>query len=125
MVEDQRIVLVVEHDWRIRRLVRANLEALKYRVREAASSGHALDQLRCLRPHLVLVEPDSLDMEIAPFLTHLDPGESGHPLPVIVMSAEPPNRQCLDSSRTASYLKKPFSAAALLEHVQRALGDGR
>jgi CheY-like chemotaxis protein len=40
-----RCVLAIEHDWRIRKLIRANLEAVGLVVREAVSEQHGLQLL--------------------------------------------------------------------------------
>ena len=55
---DGRYVLAIEHDWRMRKLIRANLEALGLRVREAVSGQHSLDLLAEGWPDLILLDLD-------------------------------------------------------------------
>ncbi len=49
-------VLVIECEWRIRRLIRANLEALGLEVREAVSQQQGLELLGECRPDLILLD---------------------------------------------------------------------
>ncbi len=121
MGERHGLVLVVEQDWRIRKLIRANLEALGLRAHVAIDCEHAMAHVRECGTDLVLLERDAQEMDILPFLASLNDQADGRHLPVIVMSAEPPDRVLLEHGQVASYLQKPFAASALLFHVEQAL----
>ena len=113
-------VLAIEHDWRIRKLIRANLEPLGLHVQEAVGGQHGLGLLRDMAPDLILLDLDLPDMDAA-YLLSLLSDELTHSIPIIVMSAEPPDRQLMQREQATSYLQKPFSAPTLLQLVQQAL----
>jgi len=121
MGERHGLVLVIEQDWRIRKLIRANLETLGLRVHVAIDCEHAMAHVRECGTDLILLERDAQEMDVRPFLASLNDQADGRHLPVIVMSAEPPDRASLEYGQVASYLQKPFGASALLYHVERAL----
>lgn len=118
----KRRVLAIGHDWRIRKLIRANLEALGLEVRGAVNGQHSLQVLDEGIPDLILLETDLLDAEFRQLLDHLQT-QLSCPVPIIVLSAEPPSRQWKKNGQSVSYLLKPFAAPALLQTVKQALGD--
>jgi CheY-like chemotaxis protein len=115
-------MLAIEHDWRLRKLIRANLEALGIEVQEAVSGQHGLQLLRHSRPDLILLDLDMPGVDMIRLLHALHAQLHGRPVPVIVISADPPSREVIEQGYVASYLRKPFAAPALLEQVRRALG---
>ncbi len=118
-------VLAIEHDWRIRKLIRANLEALGLEVREAISEEHGLQLLDECRPDLILLDLELPNVDLPRLVHTLHAGLDGRSVPVIVLSAEPPVRQLLHTDDVAGHLQKPFAASVLLEHVCRALNGKR
>lgn len=114
-------VLAIEHDWRIRKLIRANLEALGLEVQEAVNRQHGLKLLRETRPNLILLDLDFPDLDALQFLRELDIQLAGWPVPILLLSAEPISRASAGYERWIGYLLKPFSATALLEQVRKAL----
>ncbi len=121
----ERCVLAIEHDWRIRKLIRANLEAVGLTVREAVSEQHGLQMLGGCRPDLILVDLELPGVDVPRLVDTLHAKLDGQPVPIIVLSAEPPGRQLLRTDDVASHLQKPFAASVLLEHVCRALNGER
>jgi two-component system KDP operon response regulator KdpE len=121
MEERRGLVLVIEQDWRIRKLIRANLEAQGLAVHVAIDCAHAMAHVRECGTDLILLEQDAQEMEVLPFLASLSSQADGRHLPVIIMSAEAPDRELLKNGQVTSYLQKPFAASALLHHVERAL----
>ena len=113
-------VLAIEHDWRLRKLIRANLEPLGLSVQEAVGAEHGLELLRASAPDLILLDLDLPDLDLTHFVGRIL-ALCSQPLPIIVISAEPPTRQFMQQAPTTSHLQKPFAAPALLEQVQRAL----
>ncbi len=114
-------VLLIEYDWRLRRLVRANLEASGIKVSLAVSGQQGVELLRRGLPDLVLVDLDRLDLEASSVFGTLFTWSGGNPPPVIILASEPPDRRWLDSMGASGFLQKPFGAAALLRLVQRVL----
>lgn len=119
MNEEQ--VLAVVCDWRIRKLIRANLEAVGLTVWEAVNGPHSLQVVGESRPDLILIDLDAPEVDAADLLRHLDMRFGGTPVPVIVISAEPLDRRLLEHGPVVSCLQKPFSATGLLQQVQEAL----
>lgn len=118
-------VLAIEQDWRIRKLIRANLEALGIEVQEAVSLQHGLQLLQERLPRLILLDMDLPDTEVLRLVRDLDLWSDGKPVPVILMSAEQPNPRRTQPETRLSYLRKPFSAAELLAQVQKVLDNAQ
>jgi DNA-binding response OmpR family regulator len=121
----RQYVLAIERNWRIRKLIRANLEPLGLMVREAVGGQHDLLQLGRDRPDLILLDLD-LDLpdeDLIEMVHTLQVQWAGCPVPVVVMSAEPPSRRLMQRGRIAGHLLKPFAVPSLLAQVQNALGD--
>jgi DNA-binding response OmpR family regulator len=116
-------VLAIEQDWRIRTLIRANLEALGIEVREAVSLQHGLQLLQECLPKLILLDLDLPNTDAVRFLCDLDLRSDGKPVPVILMSAERSRLRVTQCETRLSYLQKPFSAPDLLAGVQKALDN--
>jgi CheY-like chemotaxis protein len=119
---EKRFVLAIEHDWRLRRLIQANLEPLGFEVQAAVDGLHSLELLRGSRPDLILLDADLPDMYVNHLLDRLSALLDGQ-VPIIILSAEPPDRQCLHNGQVVSFLLKPFAAPALLQQVRQALGE--
>lgn len=119
-----RYVLAIEHDWRLRKLIRANLEPLGIEVGEAVSGQHGLQLVHELQPDLILLDLELPDMDALHLLDALRARLDGRWVPIIVMSTEPPERRLRDGGGSTSYLQKPFAAPVLLEQVRGAVDIG-
>jgi DNA-binding response OmpR family regulator len=119
-------VLAIEHDWRMRKLIQANLEALGLEVQGAVSGQHSLHLLRLSKPDLILLDTDLPDIEASQLLADLRTGLAGQTVPIIVLCTEPPSRRTAKARQIdgISHLLKPFDALALLQHVNQALAAG-
>ena len=118
-------VLVIECEWRIRRLIRANLEALGLEVREAISQQQGLELLGEGRPDLILLDLELPGVDLPRLAAAARATPDGQPAPIVVLSADPPARHLLDTDDVAGHLQKPFAASALLDQVRRALNGER
>jgi DNA-binding NtrC family response regulator len=118
----KRRVLAIEHDWRMRKLLQANLESMGLDVQGAVNGQHGLHLVSQGTPDLILLGTDLPDIETPRMLEHLHTQLSGQ-VPIIVMSAEPPSRGCRENERATGYLLKPFAAPILLQSVGQALDD--
>ena len=114
-------MLAIECEWRIRRLIRANLEATGLQVREAVSVSHALRLLPDFEPDLVLLNVDGLGAESVEALDAVRARLAGRNVPIVALSSEAPSRRLLSSGQLDSWLQKPFAVPALIRQVQRAL----
>ena len=115
-------MLAIEHDWRMRKLLQANLESVGLEVQEAVNGQHGLHLLSQDTPDLILLSMDLPDIDASLLLQRLHVLLSGR-VPIIVMTAEPPSRKSARHEGATSYLLKPFAIPALLQSVGQAL-DG-
>jgi DNA-binding response OmpR family regulator len=118
----KRRVLAIEHDWRMRKLLQANLESVGLDVQGAVNGRHGLYLISQGTPDLILLSMDLPDIDASHLLEHLHSQLSGQ-VPIIIMTAEPPSRSLARNEGTTSYLLKPFAVPALLQRVGQAL-DG-
>jgi DNA-binding response OmpR family regulator len=118
----RKCVLAIEHDWRLRRLIQANLEPFGLEVRLAVNARHGLELLRMGRPDLILLDADLPDMEAGRWLDFLQAQLAGQ-VPVIVVSAEPLGSDLGQKGWAIGYLRKPFAVPDLLDRVHQAM-DG-
>lgn len=115
------LLLLVEDDESLRRVVARHLRGLGFDVHEAMSTEAAVDALDAgLRPALVL-----LDLNL--------PGDTGWDLlrrpellaagapPVVITSATTVSPRLLSEFRCAGYLPKPFPLETLVATVERLL----
>lgn len=116
-------ILAIAQNWRIRKLIRANLEAPGLSVREAVNHRHGLESLEKGRPDLVLLDLDLPDDGALSLLRALDRRYGGSPVPVLLLSAEPPARGLLREATVQGYLLKPFDVATLVARVRDILSE--
>lgn len=115
-------VLAIEHNWQLRKLLRANLEALGLEVRLAMNQQHALDALKNGQPDLILLDLDLPNDGAVKLLHTIDLHFQGGLLPILLLSAEPPARSVLHGPHVAGWLLKPFDVANLIERIEDLLG---
>jgi DNA-binding response OmpR family regulator len=113
-------VLAIEHDWRMRKLLQANLESVGLDVQGAVNGQHGLHLISQGIPDLILLSTELPDIDAQRLLEHLHTQLSGQ-VPIIVMTAEPPSRRLARNEGRTSYLLKPFAIPALLQSVGQAL----
>jgi DNA-binding response OmpR family regulator len=114
-------ILAIESDWRIRKLIRANLEAMGLEVQEAVSQQHGLQWLEQKRADLILLDLELADGDAELLLHTLRSRSAKRPVPIVVMSSEPLSRRLMACEHIAGHLLKPFAVPALLDQVRRAL----
>jgi DNA-binding response OmpR family regulator len=116
----RRRVLAIEHDWRMRKLLQANLESVGLDVQGAVSGQHGLHLISQKTPDLILLGTELPDIDASHLLERLHAQLSGQ-VPIIVMTTEPPSRKLMRNEGATSYLLKPFAVPALLRSVGQAL----
>jgi two-component system, OmpR family, KDP operon response regulator KdpE len=120
MVGDSAVILVVEDEPPIRRLLRTTLGANDYRTLEAGTGAEAMSALRHHRPDLVLLDlglPDVDGQRLIGEIRRLGP------VPIVVLSSrgdEAAKVAALDSGAD-DYVTKPFGADELLARIRAAL----
>jgi two-component system KDP operon response regulator KdpE len=114
------VVLVIDDEAQIRRMLRLSLEAHGFHVKEATTSQEGLQQTSLSRPDLIILDlnlPDKSGLETLKDL------RGWTKTPVIVLSvrnSEQDKIELLDSGAD-DYLTKPFSMGELLARIRAAL----
>lgn len=114
------IILVIDDEAQIRKLLRLSLEAYGYRVREAASAAEGLADVPLSRPDLIILDLGLPDMDGLDFLKKL---RLRSRTPVIVLSvrgSEEDKINLLDAGAD-DYVTKPFGTGELLARIRTAL----
>ena len=120
MTPDHPLILVIEDEAPLRRMLRATLQAFGYRVEEAATGAQGRELLVRAAPDVVLLDlglPDGDGLELAREF------RSWSKVPIIVVSArgkEEDKIQALDVGAD-DYLTKPFGSGELLARIRVAL----
>lgn len=113
-------ILVIDDEQPIRRLLRSVLSAHGYSVHEAATGAEALQDVRAVRPDVILLDiglPDLDGLEVARCL------RTWVQTPIIALSVrenEQDKIAMLDAGAD-DYLTKPFSPGELLARIRAAL----
>jgi DNA-binding response OmpR family regulator len=115
-----QVVLVVDDDDLVRKVVRAVLEADDYEVLEAPNGQLALEMITERKPHLVILDVMMPGIDGVDVCRRMDHGDAR----VLMLTARD-DLETEDASRAAGaddFLAKPFSSLELLEHVQKLVG---
>jgi len=110
-----RTVLVADDESPIRELIGEVLSAAGYDVRFATDGLDALDQALTNRPVLVITDFRMPGLDGIGLVTRLR--ERDRTLPILLMSASPPNLGNL----TINVIRKPFNLPLLVDAVEDAL----
>ncbi len=115
-MNDDRVVLVVDDDDLVRKVVRAVLEADDYEVLEAPNGQIALELIAERRPRLVILDV------MMPGIDGVDVcRQMNHDHARVLMLTARDDMDTEDASRAAGaddFLAKPFSSLELLDHVK-------
>jgi DNA-binding response OmpR family regulator len=114
-MNSHKLVLLVEDEATLRRIIARNLVARGHRVVEADSVRAALARLSEDDPDLMLLDinlPDRSGWEVLHEMRR-----QGKNVPVVIVSAVRVDQARLDEFRPLAFLPKPFSLEALLHIV--------
>jgi CheY-like chemotaxis protein len=123
----RHLVLVVDDDAGLRDSIRALLESMGYLVSTAANAREAIYEVRAQRPDVILTDiymPESDGYELISAMRSF-----GETIPIVAMSGGTLQFGLDDHLGIArrlgaeATLAKPFRAAALVETVDRAIGQ--
>lgn len=112
------VVLVVEDDHAIRKILTRTLRSWGCVVRGAATGAEGVEQAKVLHPHVILTDLTLGDGGGVPLVASLREA-CPHAALVVVSGAERP-----DLSDEVEYVQKPFDPVALVQRVKRLLGRG-
>jgi two-component system, OmpR family, KDP operon response regulator KdpE len=114
------VILIIDDEVQIRRMLRLSLDAHGYQVKEATTSQEGLDQAALSKPDLIILDlglPDHSGLETLKRLREWSR------TPVIILSvknSEQDKIELLDFGAD-DYLTKPFSIGELLARIRAAL----
>jgi two-component system KDP operon response regulator KdpE len=117
--KSQSVVLVIDDEVQIRRLLKISLEAAGYKVYEAANGQEGLAEAAQRRPDVVVLDLGLPDMDGVTVLKRL---REWSQVPVVVLSVrdrEDDKVAALDNGAD-DYLTKPFGTAELLARLRVA-----
>ena len=117
---ESAVILAVEDDKHIARMLELTLEGEGYRVIEAPTGKRAIEEVRAHNPDLILLDLGLPDVD---GLSLLGQARGLTPSPIIVVSADHLERdkvQALDAGAN-DYLTKPFSTPELMARIRAGL----
>jgi two-component system KDP operon response regulator KdpE len=115
----QPIVLIIDDEIQMRRLLRVTLEGNGYRVYEAASGQEGLVEAAQRRPDMVVLDLGLPDMDGQAVLQRLREWSEAPVLVLSVREGEEDKVAALDHGAD-DYMNKPFSTAELLARIRAA-----
>ncbi len=113
------VVLVIDDEVQIRRLLRVTLEAAGYRVFEAATGQEGLVEAAQRRPDAIVLDLGLPDMDGAAVLKRLREWSQAPVLVLSVREGEDDKVAALDNGAD-DYMTKPFSTVELLARLRVA-----
>ncbi len=115
MTSAHRLVLVVDDDDMVRRLVRTVLEADDYEVMEATSGTHALQLLESAEPAVVVLDVMMPGIDGVETCRRLD--HSAVKVVMLTARDDPALETACRQAGADAYLTKPFSSIELLDVI--------
>ena len=122
---NKRLILVVDDDPGISRLLRYNLEDRDTRVITALSGLEGIKLLVEEKVNLLILDIKLSDFSGWGILGLLRMSEVYRRLPVIMISAEPGETELAAAYRPDGYLQKPFDVREMLVMVGKAITSER
>jgi two-component system KDP operon response regulator KdpE len=113
------VVLIIDDEVQIRRLLRVTLEASGYRVFEAATGQEGLVEAAQRRPDVIVLDLGLPDMDGAAVLRRLREWSQAPVLVLSVREGEEDKVAALDNGAD-DYMTKPFSTVELLARLRVA-----
>jgi two-component system KDP operon response regulator KdpE len=120
---DRSVVLVVEDERNMRKVLLLALHSHGYQVVEAATGKQAIDSFREIQPNVMLLDLGLPDMDGVDIVSS---ARKDYEFPIIVLSARSEEEQqikALDAGAN-DYVTKPFREGELLARVRAAVRYG-
>jgi len=116
--DSERILIVDDHEDNIE-LLRARLEAWKYRTECAMDGAEALRMIEASPPDLILLDVMMPIMDGKTFRVQQQIDPSLNQIPVVVLSAHADAKAAAAEMKADGFLKKPIDLGTLLATVDR------
>ena len=118
------MILVIEDEENIQKLIKANLAASGHEVLVATSGEEGLRLAQERKPGLILLDlmmPGISGWDVLNRLKAVSGGEGAPPIIIITAAVRPGDAEKARAMGDAGYLTKPFTADELLRKVQKAM----
>ena len=114
------VVLIIDDEVQIRRLLRLSLLAHGYEIREATTGQEGLQQVPLIRPDLIILDLSLPDMDGLDVLKRIREWSGA---PVIILSVKNSEKDKVDllDAGANDYLTKPFGMNELLARMRATL----
>jgi two-component system, OmpR family, KDP operon response regulator KdpE len=114
------VILVIDDEAQMRRLLQISLEAANYKVHLAGTGREGVQQAAMMRPELVILDlglPDEDGVEV------LKKIREWSPIPIVILSARSGEQDIVSALDAGAddYLTKPFRTGELLARVRASL----
>ena len=118
-MKPKAVVLIIDDEKQIRRLLRLALEGADHQVFEVETGQAGLEEIAYRRPDIVLLDLGLPDMDGVKLLRHL---REWSDVPVLILSVrdEPDEKVAALDAGADDYVTKPFDTAELLARVRVA-----
>jgi DNA-binding response OmpR family regulator len=117
-----QLILIVEDDESLRRLIRHALTVAQYDVQEAGNGLHALRQIDASPPDAVILDLGLPIISGQAVLAEIAAHAHTRQIPVIVITGIPGEH---DSLGAACVLRKPFDVDQLVKTVRACIASGQ
>jgi CheY-like chemotaxis protein len=120
-----KLILAVDDETAVRRLVQINLERRGFRVNLAVDGVEGLASVRAERPDLVILDVTMPQMDGIEMLRRMKADPELAPIPVIMLTARVQDQDIFEGKRSgaAAYLPKPFSPPLLFATVEQVFAQ--
>lgn len=120
MTGDGPLILIVDDEPPIRRLLRTSLAAQRYRVTEAAGGEQALEHLRHDKPDAVILDLGLPDLDGIEVIRRI---RAASKVPIIVLSSRGDEKGKIEALDLGAddYVTKPFGMGELVARIRAAL----
>ena len=114
-------ILVVDDEPDIVEIIKVRLEADHYEVTGARNGLEALEKLKKMNPHLIILDLNMPKMGGVEFYQHICDSNAVPKYPVLVLTARVNMEQLFREFHVNGFLHKPFKGEQLLEEVRTIL----
>ena len=123
----KKIILVIEDQPEIRKLIRMTMDYDDFEVHEANNGETGLKMVTALRPSVVLLDvmmPGQLDGFQVCERVRANPEIADTPIVMLTARGQQSDMEAGQRAGCTAYLTKPFSPLQLIETVERLTGAG-
>lgn len=127
MLKSEPLVLAIDDDPCVGRVIELKLEAEGYRTLRALTAEDGLEVIRQHQPDVVITDVRLPGLSGTDLCRLLEPLQAAHKFLVIVLTSkmDPENKAWIESDPLRRFMSKPFSPRALAAMVRQYVQSGR